>query len=162
MSRGLTFGYFLPVAIVVGIAEEIVLLPASPYTNYKSSQRKRKTFAEYSTGRKLLDEKQFDKARFHFLRALDFSAAIAYSSDVYFQIAETYASENKDALAKDYYRMFLDYSVALYPDYFKHQDEKYKNDPKVLDQEFAKAEEKTGWLDMSKEVEVITTPTDAR
>lgn len=67
-----------------------------------------------------------------------------YRSDVYYKIATTYDKEGNQDLSGKYYKAFLEYSIALYPEYFQKHDSTLVNDWDALDKKFTEAEEKLG------------------
>ena len=68
------------------------------------------------------------------------AGSLIYFSDINYHIAEAYDKEGNSGLAEKYYRTFLEYSIALYPDYFAEHNPKLVNDRSILDKEFSVAE----------------------
>lgn len=142
MAFGATAAYVVPVALVLAAVNEVALIPAAPYTQYKSHSRKKTVFRNYAQGIILLEQDRYREARMSFWKALKDDLGLISASDVYYKIAKTYDGEKNQKKAATYYREFLDYSIALYPDYFEKYDKKFTNDLDQLDKQFSKAEEK--------------------
>lgn len=142
IAVGVTAIYALPVVLVLGVTNEVVLLPTAPYTTYKDRKRRQESFENYVQGVRMLERGNYKEARLNFFKSLNLEPELARYSDVYFKLAETYEGQGQQESAKRYYLMFINRSVALYPAYFSKYDESYKNDEKALDAKFSKAEEK--------------------
>lgn len=134
--------WIVPVGLVFGIAENIAMLPAMPYVIHLQNKFQKESFEYYNAGRQLLEQSRYPEAREKFFSALSGYASLLYFSDVYYQLAETYDRQGTADLARKYYQIFLEYSTALYPDYFKIYNPKLTNDRIVLDNEFTSAENK--------------------
>ena len=134
--------YGVPVDLAFSIGENIALLPTYPYVAYLRHKFEKKSFENYREGQNLLKEGRHSQARERFYHSLSWSTALLYQSDIYFQIAETYDRENLRDLAAKYYKTFLEYSIALYPDYFEKYDKSYVDNRPTLDKEFTLAEQK--------------------
>lgn len=117
---------------------------ASPFIAIADTVSRRDAFDRYISGDKLLTEGQYAAARQKYHETLNFHPVLAYGSDLLYKIAETYDHEGKILFAYEFYRMFLERSLDLYPKDFYEFDKKYVNDLDQLDKEFSKAEEKIG------------------
>lgn len=137
-----TLVWVAPVGLIFGIVEDIAMLPAFPYVIYLKNKFQEESFEYYQEGQKLLEQGQYPQAREKFFLALSGWGSLIYHSDIYYKIAETYDKQGNNTLSGKYYKTFLEYSIALYPDYFQEYDPKLANDRAKLDKEFTVAEEK--------------------
>ncbi len=142
IGYGATMVYTVPVAIILGVVEAVALIPTLPYAYYLNSKEKRSSFENYRQGKLLLQAGNYHEARNCFLKAIEVGPALVQRSDIYYKIAETYDGEKQAELANKYYRMFLDYSISLFPDYFPKYDAQFKDDLNELTREFDSAEDK--------------------
>lgn len=143
----------LIVAIPVGIAAAIYMLPASPLFNYQHKKEAERSFNHYRGGAAMLTDAKHEQARESFLRALRKAPAMIQQSDIYYRIAETYEGQGDRDAALRYYQLFLDHSIALYPEYFARFDATYQNDLATLDRKFTRAEEKLSAAGSKKSTE---------
>ena len=137
--------WVVPVGFVFGVTENVAMLPALPYALHLKNKFQRESAEFYQDGQSLAEQNRYPEARDKYFLALSGNRSLIYNSDISYQIAETYDKEGSAVVAEKYYRNFLDYSIALYPDYFKEHNSKFIDDRTVLDKEFTAAEAK---LDM--------------
>jgi tetratricopeptide (TPR) repeat protein len=142
VAGGAALAWAAPVVIITEVAKNIALIPVMPYVYYLKHKYKKESFENYLKGMAFLEHGKYREARLHFKKAIKLATALIQSSDIYFKIAETYEGEHQQDLANKYYHLFLNYSIALYPEYFADYGQQYKNDLKRLEEEFSKAEEK--------------------
>lgn len=147
-STGEKIAYFstavwvVPVGLVFTVAENIAMLPAFPYVSHLKNKFERAAIEYYQAGKELAEQGRYSEARQKYFLVLSGSRSLIYSSDINYQIAETYDNEGNVVLAEKYYRNFLEYSVALYPDFFQERDSRLTNDRAILDRELSVAEAK--------------------
>ena len=70
-----TVVYTVPVGLALAAVNGIAMIPAAPYTQYKSKQRKRKSFKNYVRGHELLGIGKYKEARLHFMKAIKLAAS---------------------------------------------------------------------------------------
>lgn len=142
VAAGVTSVYVIPVSLLIGIVNEVALIPASPYTYYKKAKDKKDLFDKYVNALHEFEKGNYSKARLGLLSCLRHWQDLRYYSNVYFKIGETYEKDGQMELARKYYELFLNYSIALYPAFFAEYDASYKNDFKMLDKALTIAETK--------------------
>jgi hypothetical protein len=131
-----------PVGLVFYVAETVAMLPSLPYVIHLKNKFQKEEFEYYELGQKHLEEGYYPEAREKFFLALSGGSSLIYRSDIYYKIAVTYDKQGNTVLSEKYYKIFLEYSIALYPDYFQERNPKLVNDSTELDKEFTTAEEK--------------------
>jgi hypothetical protein len=134
--------WVVPVGFVFGVTENVAMLPALPYALHLRNKFQKEAVDYYQEGQILTAQNHYPEARAKYFLALSGAGSLIYSSDINYQIAETYDKEGNSVLAEKYYRSFLEYSIAQYPDYFQERNPKLANDRAVLDKEFTAAETK--------------------
>ncbi|MCP4481454.1 MAG: tetratricopeptide repeat protein [bacterium] len=120
----------------------IINLPLVPAYKYFSHQFINSVFDNFEKGMALLKENNLKEARIHFIKALNYEHSLIYTSKIYYLIARTYELENNINQAILYYRLFIDYSISLYPAFFKEYNASYLHDSKILKTLFNEAENK--------------------
>ncbi len=137
-----TMVWVAPWGFVFGVAENIVMIPAYPYLYHIYNKIQKEAYLSYRDGQELLTQGHYREARENFLLARSDLRYLVNQSDIDFKIAQTYDNEGNRQSAANYYKDFLEYSIALYPDFFKEYNDKLVNDRTELDKEFSIAEEK--------------------
>lgn len=126
----------VPVGISMTIVENILGLPLAPYVFYIFNKTKSDSYLNYMSGDLAYAQGKFKDSRGAYLRSEKAAASMAQHSDIYLKIGRTYELEGKKELSTLYYRKFLDYSLAQYPEYFSRQSPALKNDPQHLKSSF--------------------------
>ncbi len=126
----------VPVSLIFKIAENIAGIPAAPLVYYLEHKYKKDSFESYKKGDNCLKEGNYKEARNYFSKAKEAAPFLIQYSDIYFKIAKTYFGEGNKNLARNYYLLFIDYSLCQYPPYFEKFNKEYKNDLSELEKEF--------------------------
>lgn len=110
---------YVPVGIVVGIAEGIAAIPVEIYTMVAVGRMTRESESMYRAGRKELDAAHYPEALAALDRAMIASPLLRTHSDVEYWRGRAFEAIGEKHSARTAYLDFLDYSERSLPDFFE-------------------------------------------
>ncbi len=113
---------YVPIGIVVGVAENVVGIPIGLYALAVKHRIERGAEAMYRNGREEFDQGKYTDAVAAWDRAMAHMPSLKGSSDIDYWRGRAFEALGEGPSALTAYRDFLDYSERSIPDYFKGPD----------------------------------------